>query len=225
MKYANWSKDGGTDARLVRKLMSCLSSYVRNQQFNLFIKDINPHPSDKIIDVGSSPDETMKDTNLFLQKYPYPQQLTIASIENCQSLVSKYSLNKFVHIKPHGQLPFKDNYFDIVVSWATLEHVGTEEDQKYFLSEIHRIGKKVFLTTPDRQSLYEPHTNFLFLHWLPLSTFRKIAKFFGHHFWSQEKNLNPLNYKQLKIIVPSNLKILQYKLFNIFPSHLIVIRQ
>ena len=50
-------------------------------------------------------------------------------------------------------LPFKDDFFDVVVSFETIEHIG-EEDQELFMSEIKRVLKKdgkLIISTPDKQ--------------------------------------------------------------------------
>jgi hypothetical protein len=46
-----------------------------------------------------------------------------------------------------AQLPFGDDYFDIIVSVATLEHIPVEA-RKRLLSEMKRVGKKVILHFP-----------------------------------------------------------------------------
>jgi hypothetical protein len=203
--------------------MSNFSRYVRNKHYDLFVQFINPQKTDKIIDIGVSPDETLPDTNFFESLYPYKKKLSIASVENCIELVSKYGLKTFYPINADKKLPFKDNQFDIVVSFATLEHVGDVQKQRRFLNELFRIGKKVFITTPDRAALYEPHTATFFLHWLPPALFRRIVYLMGKKFWSQEDHLHILSYRELKGMVPlPYVYVERYKLFSVFYSHLII---
>lgn len=222
----SWSYDGGTDPNLLRRLASNLSLYVRKQQYNIFLKIVRPTPKDEIIDVGVSPDENLKDTNFFEKKYPYKNKLSIASIEDCKSIVNKYKLRQYIQIRPGKRLPLKDKSYDIVVSWATIEHAGNDSNQKFYMKELCRIGKRVFITTPDRLSIYEPHTTTFFLHYLPPKYFRKILKFMGKDFWAEEKNLNILSYEDIAKILPdTNTKVIKYKIFHLLPSHLIIYRK
>ena len=64
-------------------------------------------------------------------------------------------------------LPFADRSFDIVFSNAVIEHVGDIERQRLFVAEALRVGRRVFLTTPNRWFPIEVHTRLPFVHWLP----------------------------------------------------------
>jgi len=216
----NWSTKG-TDSILIRRLMANLSFLIRQEQYKHFIILINPSSKDSVLDVGTTPDLKLKDSNYFESMFPFKSQLSIASVEDCMGLVKKFGLKKFILIQPNAKLPFRDKQFDIVTSWATLEHVGSREKQKYFLSELSRVGKKVFVTTPDKYSIYEPHTTLFFLHWLRPKFFRKIVKLIGKAFWADEKNLNILSFQEAQKTAPENLKIKKFKLLGIFSSHLI----
>lgn len=225
MTAKSWSKEG-TDPTFIRRLMSRLARLVRSRQFELFNELITPLPKDTVLDVGVTPDTFFRENNYFDKQYPYKSQVCVASIEDCQDLVRKSGLKKFFLIRPGSRLPFKDNEFDIVTSWATLEHVGSREKQMFFLSELCRVGRKVFITTPDRWSPYEPHTSFLVAHWFGPQIFRKIAKFFGKTFWSKEENLNILSFRDVQLIAKEikNLKIRKFKIMRLIPSHLILYR-
>ena len=64
-------------------------------------------------------------------------------------------------------LPFDDGAFDIVFSNAVIEHVGGHERQRLFVSEALRVGRRVFITTPNRRFPVEVHTRLPLVHWLP----------------------------------------------------------
>jgi hypothetical protein len=112
------------------------------------IKLTSPQANDKILDVGVTPDRTLIDSNFFEALYPHPSMITATSIEDASFLEEAYPGLRFVQTGRDG-LPFEDKAFDVVVSFAVLEHVGTADDQKRFVQELLRVGKKVFLTTPD----------------------------------------------------------------------------
>jgi ubiquinone/menaquinone biosynthesis C-methylase UbiE len=66
-------------------------------------------------------------------------------------------------------MPFADKSFDLAFSNSAIEHVGSEENQFKFASEMMRVGKKVFCQTPSRLFPIDPHLGAFFLHWLPAS--------------------------------------------------------
>ena len=76
------------------------------------------------------------------------------------------------------ELPFADNFFDIVFLNEVLEHV---EDDKRTISEsirVLKVGGKIIIFAPNRLFPFETHgifigkkyifDNFPFLNWLPL---------------------------------------------------------
>lgn len=224
MKKKSWSYNATKKEPLFRRLMAHLSIYVRSEQYLLFEKYVSFNKGTKILDVGATPNEELVDSNFFEKKYPFPKNLTVASIEDCSKLNDIYPNIKIEKINPNSLLPYKNKQFDVVVSWATLEHVGGYEKQQDYINELLRVGEKVFITTPSRSALYEPHTGFLFLHWLPLNFFRKICLLTNKGFWGQEKNLNPLNISDLeKMNLKFKTKFKIFKLFHLLPSHIIII--
>jgi hypothetical protein len=206
-----------------KHLLAKLSIKVRTDQYKDFESITKPTVRTKILDLGVTSDETLKDSNIFERLYRWPSRLTVATIEDAKKPNKLYPKVKIVKIISGKKLPFNNNAFDVVVSWATLEHVGGYKSQQDFINELLRIGKKVFITTPYRGALYEPHTGFFLLHWLPLKLFRQICKHTNNKFWSTEKNLNPLWISDLKKMkFRRNLNIKVYKTFNLLPSHIII---
>ena len=61
------------------------------------------------------------------------------------------------------------NQFDIVFSNSVIEHVGSYRNQELMAKEIHRVGKRYFVQTPNYFFPIEPHFLFLGFHWLPAS--------------------------------------------------------
>src|SRR5579871_4674520 len=135
MKQQEWSFTGGTDANFIRRKMSHFSRYVRRKQFNFFMHVFSVQPQSKVLDIGTSPDSTLSDTNFFEEIYPFKKNLFIASIEDCTNIVKQYRLGGYIRIYPSQKVAMKDKSVDYVVSWATLEHVGTRKQQKEFVHE------------------------------------------------------------------------------------------
>ncbi len=211
------------DPNVFRRISLPLAGYVRKKQYQAFINIFDIKSEDKILDVGTAPDTTLRYTNFFEKVYPFKKNLYIASVEDCSLLVKQYCLADFILLKPNEKFPLKDKSFDYVVSWAVLEHVGSRKNQKFFIKELMRIGKHVFIATPDRWAVYEPHTVLFFLHWLPSEIFRKILLLLGKKFWAKEENLNIISIKEAEHLVKNTgLKVRRFKIFNILPSHIFI---
>ncbi len=170
----------------------------RRKMYKRFLAEMKPTVHSDILDLGVTPDISLEDSNYFEKVYPYKDRITIASIEDCKFLVEEYGLKGFVFNEPRKKLPFEDNTFDILFSSAVLEHVGTREDQEFFLSECARVSKKCFITTPYRYFPLEMHTFIPFLHWLPWNVFQRFVKYTKGEFWADINNLNLLSKKDIK---------------------------
>jgi SAM-dependent methyltransferase len=96
--------------------------------------------------------------------------------------------------------PFENQTFDIGWSNAVIEHVGDEQQQILFLSEIRRTCKKLFITTPNRYFPIEIHTRLPFLHWLPKRIFDKMLSFTPKR-WAAGDYMNLLSIRKCKILL------------------------
>jgi len=187
------------------------SSYkARKKIYDLFMR-LFPDVK-RIADYGVTAEESSSEANLLERLYPEKEKITAISIENAGFLEKKYPGMKFVKVLPDQRLPFDDDYFDVVYSHAVIEHIPGEKERAHFLKEITRIGKCVFLTTPNRYFPVETHTLVPFLHFLLPSFFyflldRKILSSFYN-----SKNLKLLGRRALETMAGSfNVK------YSIFP--------
>ncbi len=162
----------------------------RRKMFDLFIKLVNPGPTDEILDLGATPDTKLADSNLFDKLYPYKDHLSVCSIEDCSNIVKQLGLKSFFFNEPNKPLPFRDHEFKAVFCSAVLEHVGDRKKQEFFINECLRVADKVFLTTPYRYFPVEMHTFYILLHWLPWGIFQKIVLKTKGEFWASIDNLN-----------------------------------
>lgn len=168
----------------------------RSKMYKRFVDICCPQVTDKILDLGATPDVKLKDSNFLEKMYTHPENITICSIEDCTNVAKAYGCG-FVFNKPKERLPFEDKQFDILFCSATLEHVGTRDDQIFFLNECLRVAKKVFLTTPNRYFPVEMHTFIPLLHWLPWSVFQRIVGKLVGPFYADINNLNLLSTKDI----------------------------
>jgi len=116
---------------------------------------------------------------------------------------------------------------DVVISNATIEHVGSFEQQKKMIVNMLLLTKKYFIiTTPNRYHPLDFHTKLPILHWFPKKIHRKLLKLLKLEFFSKEENLNLLSKKDLitllEIVGVNNFKIFDVSLLG-FKSNLIVI--
>ena len=179
------------------RVKTFFSLKARRKMFSRFTELYSPDAATKVLDLGTTPDMKLDDSNYFVKQYPWKNNLTIASIEDCSELADKYSLKNFVRISPKKELPFRNKEFDILHCSAVLEHCGTREDQKFLLVECLRVAREVFITTPNRWFPLEMHSFIPFLHWLPWKWFQRIVSPIRNGFWADINNLNLLCRKDI----------------------------
>ena len=104
---------------------------------------------------------------------------------------------------------------DLVISNATIEHVGSFENQIKMCNNIVNLSKKYFIIiTPNRFHPFEFHTKIPFIHWLPKKLYRGILNLIGFSFFAQEKNLNLLSEYDFRLIM-KKLDQIDYNIKNI----------
>ena len=190
-----------------------------------FVRAIDPSPDDRVVDVGVTPDRSLPESNFFEYLYPHKERLTATSIEDAAFLENAFPGLTFVQTVG-TTLPFADKEFDIVVCFAVLEHVGNRDVQLAFIRELLRIGRKLYLTTPNRWFPVELHTFLPFLHWLPQALHQRVLRRLGLAFWAETANLNLLSRKEFGRLFPAeaNVSITGHKLLGL-TSNLIAIRK
>ncbi|SLM29955.1 NA (modular protein) [Desulfamplus magnetovallimortis] len=193
----------------------------RQNMFKMFMKTMKPSPLDLVVDVGITPDTTLKDSNFFEKLYPYPERLVTTSIENASNITKIFPMIRFVRT-PGDALPFRDNAFDFLFCSAVLEHVGDDVCQKKFIKEILRISKQFFITTPNRMFPVEFHTFLPLIHWLPRRYHQTILSRTGNSFWSETENLNLITPQKLRTLFPDNSDLhINYHFLMGIPSNII----
>ena len=208
------------------KIFQKITVNARNEFFNLFVYNNNYSINKKIIDVGTTP-SLEEEQNIFLEKIKENPNVTCFSNQDCKILQKKYKNIKSILVGDGKNTKLGNNSFDIAHSNATIEHVGSFDNQVSFVRELLRISKEsVFIQTPNRFFPIDFHTILPFLHWLPKKVHRKILRYFKLEFYSEEKNLNLLSINDLKnickILNVKKYKILKYRLF-FLTSNLILI--
>lgn len=221
--------DGFKKANFVSEWKAYFVLKARKKMYDMFIENMNPQKEDSILDGGVTPAKGIEGaktiTNNYLEQvYPYTERITATSIEESGKQLEKiFKGLTFVLTEPYNT-PFKDREFDIVFCNAVVEHTGSRKQQKAFIYEYCRIGKKFFFTTPNRWFPIEPHSAIPLIHWLPSKWFRRILKLFGKQGLADEQILNLLTAKEFVSLFPRErvkLKLLYIKTLGI-TSNLII---
>ena len=183
----------------IEKLARQISTRNRKRKYDFFIKTFKPDERTKILDVGYTDNDYYGGLNFLEYHYPFQHNITALGIEEPKIFPQKFPKVKVVRYD--GNIfPFKNKEFDIVWSNAVIEHVGNYEKQKFFVSELVRTGKKIFMTTPNRFFPFEVHTRLPLLHFLPKKYFDKIMIMIGKK-WATGDYMYLLSENDLKRIL------------------------
>ena len=146
-----------------------------------------------VLDIGTTSDTENKSSNLIIKNLKNVKNLSSISDQLITSPFFKKKLQKSIvqNFSEHEIENFKS---DLVVSNATIEHVGNYKNQKAMVRNMIKLSKKmVIISSPYRYHPLEFHTKIPFIHWLPKKIHRNILKNFNLSFYSKEENLNLLS--------------------------------
>lgn len=202
--------DGFKRANIISECKAYFVLRARKKIFRIFMKTISPKKDDNILDAGVAPVKGIAGAktitnNFFEYLYPYTEHITATSIEDASNLENIFPGLTFVKTEPYCT-PFADMQFDIIFCNAVVEHTGSREQQKKFIQEYCRVGRKFFFTTPNRGFPIEVHSALPLVHWLPTRIFRKILRMLGKAALADEQILNLLNVKEFQSLFPENVE-------------------
>jgi SAM-dependent methyltransferase len=179
-----------------------LVAVARDRIYADFLRLCAPVASDTILDVGVS-DIVGDAANVIERRYPAQDKITAAGLGAGAAFKASFPQIQYRQIVANQALPFGDGAFDIVTSNAVLEHVGSVENQRFFVSELLRVGGRVFITVPHRFFPVEHHTAIPFLHWFD-STFPLACRVMGKTKWAASENLILMSRRRLKDASPGD---------------------
>lgn len=213
----------------VKKIFEKILNEARNNFFSILRRNTKYNKNKSIIDIGTTP-SISEFQNIILSKVKNNKNVTCLSNLDCKILLKKYPNIKKIILGDGRKNNLPDNNFDIVHSNATIEHVGSYQNQLKFIKECIRISKKyIFIQTPNRFYPIDFHTIIPFIHWLPKNIHRKILQIIGLNFYSLEKNLNLLSEQDLislcKELNISNFRIIKYKLFFMTSNLILLVKK
>ena len=189
---------------------------------NNIIKDLQIYDA---LDIGTTSDDKNVSSNTVIKNIKYIEKFKCISDQMVTSNFFSKILKKSITEEFSENELYKFSS-DLVISNATIEHVGGVLNQKKMIENIIKLTKKIFvITTPNRFHPIEFHTKIPLIHWFPKSIYRKILKFLGLYFYANEENLNLLTVDELKKILDSQKIVYEIKFLKLFffKSNIIII--
>jgi SAM-dependent methyltransferase len=193
------------------RLADAISLRSRRRKLALFLEVMGPTPATTVLDVGVD-EVSLGDAggqsgctthNLLEERYPWPERLTALGLHDGARFRERYPQIAYVQGDACA-LPFADGAFDVVHSNAVIEHVGGRERQEAFVREAVRVGRRVFVTTPNRWFPIEVHTRLPLVHWLPEGPAGRAYDLAGKS-WARENRL--LGPSDLRVLFPGPVEI------------------
>ena len=154
-----------------------------------------------ILDIGTTSDNENKSSNFIIKNLKNVKNFYSISDQLITLPFFKKKLQKSI-IENFSEYEIENFKSDLVVSNATIEHVGNYNNQKVMVSNMIKLSKKmVIISTPYRYHPLEFHTKIPFIHWLPKKIHRMILKKLNLVFYSKEENLNLLSKSDLSSFI------------------------
>jgi SAM-dependent methyltransferase len=163
----------------ITALFNRLSKRSRTVKMELLSRHLPLRGDERILDIGSEVDEQSRQ---ILERSGGDGRVTavnlladhVARIRRAHPGVRAICANAL-------ELPFADQSFDLVYSSAVIEHVGDFAAQAKMAAEIRRVGRRWFITTPNRLYPFEFHARMPFVSWLPPRWMHKATRLWGYN--------------------------------------------
>ena len=183
------------------RLADSISLRSRERKLRLFLEELRPTADTRVLDVGADElgfgeGDGCATMNFFEELYPWPERITALGLHDGAGFRARYPRIPYVQGDACA-LPFEDGAFDIVFSNAVIEHVGGRDRQRQFVSEAIRVGRRVFITTPNRRFPIEVHTRLPLVHWLPDAVSHRVYDVIGREIGAEVDLLTRRSFAQL----------------------------
>ena len=188
----------------------------RIEMVNQIKTKINVRQIKDLLDIGTTQDLSANSSNIFCKKLNNIKIHKSISNQKITNKRFKSTIKKSITSKFSKEIidTFKS---DLVLSSATIEHVGSLKNQITKVSNMISLSREyVVISTPNRFYPIELHTKIPLLHWLPKTFFRKILLLLNMKYFADEKNMNLLSKSDLKKILNIFSQKIDYKIYNIY---------
>jgi SAM-dependent methyltransferase len=190
------------------RLADAISVRSRERKLRLFLDELQPTPETSVLDVGADElgfgeGDGCGTLNFFEEHYPWPERITALGLHDGTGFHARYPGISYVQ-GDACDLPFDDGAFDVVFSNAVIEHVGGRDRQRRFVTEAIRVGRRVFITTPNRLFPVEVHTRLPLVHWLPDSLSHPAYRAAGKEFAT---DVQLLSRRSLAALFPGRVRV------------------
>jgi len=183
------------------RLADSISLRSRGRKLRLFLEELRPTADTTVLDVGADElgfgeGDGCATMNFFEELYPWPERITALGLHDGAGFRATYPHIPYVQGDACA-LPFEDGAFDIVFSNAVIEHVGGRDRQRQLVSEAIRVGRRLFITTPNRRFPVEVHTRLPLVHWLPDALSHRVYDLTGREIGAEVDLLTRRSFAQL----------------------------
>ena len=188
----------------------------RFEMFNILKKNINETKINSLLDIGTTEENELKSSNFFVNKFAYIKEKKSISDQNIKDSIFSKILKKSITTDFQNE-EIEDFKSDLVISSATIEHVGSYENQLKMITNIAALSKRYFfITTPNRFFPIDFHTKLPLIHMFPKSLHRKILLVLGLKDFAKEENLNLLDKTTINKLIKDQQNIkFEIKIFNV----------
>jgi len=199
---------------------------LRKRRIELFIGLFKPAAATRILDVGGFPAD-------WDGVVPIESQITFVNLE-LKPVTTPWPKRYVEELGDGCALRFGDQSFDIGYSNSVIEHLHTWKNQQRFAAEIRRVGKNLFVQTPNRWFPIEPHFVTGFVHFLPASLAKRLLPWLSFRGWVRSGDninlqklateLRLLSFREVQTLFP-DCEIHREKWFGLTKSFIAVRRQ
>ena len=191
------------------RLADSISLRSRERKLRLFLDELRPTEETTVLDVGADElgfgeGDGCATMNFFEERYPWPERITALGLHDGSGFRARYPGIPYVQ-GDACDLPFDDGAFDVVFSNAVIEHLGGRERQRRFVSEALRVGRRVFVTTPNRRFPIEVHTRLPVVHWLPDRAAHPVYRALGRQ---EATEIDLLTKRSLAALFPGRVRVI-----------------
>ena len=178
---------------------------------NKKLRDIKIHDA---LDIGTTNDQDYQSSNFLIKNLKNISEFKSVSVQYIDdNFFSKILTKSITDNFTNEEI---DNFkSDLVISNATIEHVGNFENQIKMVKNVAKLARKFFvITTPNRYHPLDFHTKLPFIHWLPKNIHRSLLNFIGLNYFAKEENLNLFSEQDLNVCMKES-GIKNYEIFYI----------